>query len=455
MDRLNVDIDLKDFFRYFLKKRLLIVSFVIIFSILGNCFFVYKEYKAAKAIVNSNQSNSIETIKSKLTSVEIEAVEETYKTYCAYEEQYKAESNYYDSSLRMKLDANEIPCVELEYFIKDNTNKEMAMDAVSFLKTNFVNDRLQDELANQFEIDKKFVNELFIFDNGKEQQYGEKNSSYVSIRVLTKNFEECEDVAKNISKRVQEIREELHVLGDFDIIEIGQKKKIISDSTLLKEQQSLISNIKELKDSMKSMDSMYAYDMQSYYMTLRAQNSESNQETLNEVSSTKIDLLSKKGIILGTVGGIFIVCLYVFAIYVWGGKVHTPDDLKRLFGIGVIGDTVNSKVVDKAGIERISSEINIDVQEKKLNNILFAGEVSDCEKESIIQAIKQNIKCNVSIISEVPFSKMNSSNLETLMESNAVVLVEKKHCSCISDAEQIVSFCKKHDIEIIGAIVIE
>ena len=118
-----------DLLQYILRKWKRIIIWMIIFAVTLNIFSVVKGYKEA---TNQQSNANLETeYIPNLSETEIQKTDENYKIYSSYKKSYNNFLNYYNGSIKMKINPNCVSKERVQYHIKSSVDTDEIITAFS------------------------------------------------------------------------------------------------------------------------------------------------------------------------------------------------------------------------------------------------------------------------------------------------------------------------------------
>ena len=181
-------------------------------------------------------------------------------------------------------------------------------------------------------------------------------------------------------------------------------------------------------------------------------------------------------IIAGIIGGVVFAAVVAFCALL-SGKLLNPEDIKKRFGLRLIGElpTVRVKkpfafvsrwfaafggitmvpedyerMAKTAGMS-LKSELSVREEAKEWKNIALNGMVSEEELQTLLTAMEMDAAYNVTAVTDI---LTNAASIEKVMAADCVVLVEKQEESKLSDISKEMEALKAWNKTVLGAIVL-
>lgn len=190
----------------------------------------------------------------------------------------------------------------------------------------------------------------------------------------------------------------------------------------------------------------------------------------------KAHKISVKMTVIGAVVLCFLYLLMWFIKYIFDKCIKSSDDMNQLVGTPNLGKIVTVKephcFIDKAlfklkhhgervfdvdkAVELLATNISVILNRKDFTRIAIVGSnletkaIDYCDKIATI--LEDSCHIETSVLNDVVY---NQQALETLGQTESVVLVETVGSSTYSDLAKEVQAIKQLDIEILGGIIVE
>ncbi|MBO4458991.1 MAG: hypothetical protein J5802_14890 [Butyrivibrio sp.] len=413
--------------------------------------------------------------------------EETAYQYLNYAKEYARVLEYGESSIALKIDSRNVPEVKTSYSIKENMTKstidanadstDRIMQDGLMIKSDVSNiasayalalkdDSVIEEIKNEsgIDADNSAISELI--------SVGTSGSSILTVSVIGTDKGMCEAIMPVLEKKIEETTEKIKNNYDYEISKIDTYYTIGNNSTVDSLQREYNGYLYNIRSSMNGLASVLTPEQKEYYTALIAHVnveklkknegditittdlvplSDSPQEPVNTEIKRSVNL---KYIGLGAFGGAFIVAAIFAAFYILSGKLHTAEDLRNAFELSVIGD-ISGTEDKKIGV--ITSEIGLAASNIEASKICIIGAAIDDAVSKLRETIANDIRSKNSIKScEACNDVINSiADMETMSESDAVVLVEKKNSSRYEDIAKELELCNKYGVKVLGAVIMD
>lgn len=480
-------VDVKDLFMEILFRWKLILLITVVITVFTSFFGAWRSWKNNHTeAAGTTIQEKLEEARKKLTVGESSEVEELYERYRLYSEYRKQYQENFDGFLPASnvLEADAVVKRVSYAFSSSIESADTIMVLMSLGDDDYeaIKDILPD--VNTVADAYKYVsvwstsgNKISV-TNMKDEVENSPVQYVIIIEVLGNTKEISNQVSEVVASALQREAGVLKKVDkDLTFKEIGflyrsnvteyvaQKKQVAYD--FMNRLDSSLNNLKAYY-----VDKLSANQLQ-YYNLLKTA-AYGDEETIIEQKSATQPLFNKKVILVGVFLGLLISILFVSIQYIFSGTLKVPAEIGAYFGLSVMGSFFvqnKRRGIFSGIIRRISRADNIGkdmkanllavdvcgIMKKNDTDSLYVIQTADCEADriissSIMKAVDGvNNKCKVS----TGFIFENLEQLQKIMEyKNALFLVHSKETIRI-DMEKLLEFCKRHAINVIGAVMIE
>ena len=322
--------------------------------------------------------------------------------------------------------------------------------------------------------------------NGEMYQYIIDNLSYnMELRYFKEIFEVSTDYTNNmisISVRHESAEKCQEILK---LAAAGIQSKYESVQKAIAEHELLEMNAAQYETVNRSLDETQKANIQ-YIFDVDIKLQEKNEEYLKwkkepepEAEYTVTEAVKsaiKTVIIGGVIGGMVFAVVVAFSALL-SGKLLNPEDLKKRFGLRLIGELPTTRVkkpfafvsrwfaafggvtMAPEDYERLAqtaamglkSELSAREEAKDWKRVAFAGTVSEEELQTLLAAMKFDESYTVTVVADI---LTNAESVEKVVAADCVVLVEKQEVSRFSDISRELEALKAWNKPVLGAIVL-
>lgn len=476
MEKLEIDIDIKDLFWEFLRKWRIIVICMLAGGLLLGISAYISDYKAAKTPVTPVIQQSTREI---LESIS----EDEWATVFAADElntQIIEKSQYLANSIRMEINPFSENRVILEYAVSG----DMASAAMlSYESWNFMATGKADQNSGE---NQEYVNELITVECNEE-------AGLMMVQILHTDAESCAKLAEEVQNALQAYSVFLNENGIVhDCRLITETQSIIVDDELHQFQDEYTNEVlSDIETLAKKKAEMNANQITAYLMMIKGELEgffESNvsdteeKETVSEetaVIETPVKVsVDAKQILTGMVLGAVLAVAYIFVAYLMTGKLRRAEEIEKLYHtslLGVVEEAVTSKRMFAAvdtfiwrlehskdrklsmdeKIELAAASIAIQCQKYNFDTVYVSGsKVSEVSTE-VLEKLKAALaRQEVGTV----IGKNIAGNADALLqaaEMGNTVLFEQERKSAYKDILNNVQTCTTNHIRLLGMVVAE
>lgn len=464
------------FFEILLKWRMIII-FMIIGGVLFGGYSYFQSTQNAETQKNQammSDADILNTLENTLTDRE--------KVLARVALEHSAYSEYYNESLLMHIDANNVPTMDLVFDVKTLEEKTRE-NLVEIYEQSFetgVSDWL---FQNGMEEAKAFqANELIITENEIKKQLKQtldEKDGIISIKVVHVDEDSCKALAKQVKEYVFAQKGRLEeIYGPHEVILVSESYARLVNADLLEYQRSILANIQASNTYYEQLTSKFSAT-QIEYMDLfkKSKMDETESVQTNEIVSANPSI-NLKYVLLGMVLFAFIYVFYAFGAYILNNKLHTNDDLNELYGIVQLGTiyTENSKkrflgFIDAGLIairdrnkrkftedeteEIVAVAIKMAVKKSGDKAVGFIGcdvKKQTEEKFNSIRELLEKEDIKVTMLDNVLY---NAEQMEKLANISNVVLIEKAGSTMYDEVTKELELIERYNINVLGGILVE
>lgn len=456
-------------------------SIVICMIVLGTLFGGLSYYKSMKNIESSeNQKKRIQTVDDYMDSLNLNAesrqrISDVLNVVNDYQRQYDQIAEYRKNSVIMNLNPNSVPTANIRYFVdnhfsieypeiyKENNLSEITSTIASAVVEGDVQENLKDIID---ENDLNYSNQIIQMESSEE--------GYLCAKIQYYNEESVQRIAEIVKEEIAQIaREKKRLFGDFDIELVEENFSVSADDEILSLQQSVTGNMSALIDLInKEKNKLTTEDKEALEKVIYFQGQEVSDISVDEV--TPKPSVSKKYILVGAIFGAFLICFVALFHFLFMGKVRSENDFTN-HGVAAIGTYYQQESKRKLlgfidyMLRTICGKNNKteDIKTKQILSraIMAKLDMISCEKVRIVSSLSQDEVKNLTDFMKTHLGKKqieycfdamkNEELFAQLLESEAVVMIEKVGKSSLKDTEKLISICNEYKANILGVILQE
>jgi capsular polysaccharide biosynthesis protein len=484
----ELTISLKDMFcRILLRWRLMIAGMLIGAVVLGGVGYL-KNAGAATKNTESTEADVekvVEKYEAELSEADQQVVKAAYNAYTAYQKSCKFIEKYNENSVKMKLNANQLPTLRLQYLVNTHYEaiypvveaKDLTLDIINSYVMKIKNRDVYEKIAGTLtdETDAAYIEELISVER-------QEDLFWVTVHGMSEK--DCQAMIDIIKKTIdQETVGLKKMYGEYDIILADESYSEYANSALLTDQRQQMVDYNNQVVAMNNLSVNMTEEQKGYYEALLKAEVEAGGTVEQNSGAKKREeafsgsLLNKKYILVGAFAGIFLVCCYAVCQYLLSARLRVKEDLEECFGITNLGvlpasrprrkvlDILDRWIISKFGgnngqfsekerLRMICAGIGIAAKKSGMQSVYLTGVCNDecCEqvKTILLEKVRgtvEEVRCGKSVV-------YDPESLETLVMADGVVLVERINGSRYDELKKEVEICRQNQIKIIGSVIV-
>jgi capsular polysaccharide biosynthesis protein len=507
--RENLEIDFLDMLRCVLKKWRVVLVFMLIGMICAGVYGYFIPNKpTSEATVKKQQeaaaNKQLATLSSKLTDAETREVNMAVQSYLESYETYLRRVEYGRDSIRMNLDAINVPSYVLSYRISGYSDSEEMLvtgiseaDNIVALYMNAINDPelfadIRSELG--WEVSDSYINELI--------EVTKSGLSIMNVTMMAPSQEEVTGMAEVVDSYIMTYAKDIQSKYTHTLEKMGGSYYQGVNNTLLSKQKDLNDGLITTGKAIISFQSSLTADQKTYFMALLNMAEKQLAETGNvdisaltegtegvssaaasKTTTTKTGpgkKIRKKYILAGGVAGAFAILIWYAILYVLSATLKTRNDLSGAFRLSVMGEFVPEDQYKRplGGLDRLIDSLFMkklfrlgkEEQFKMIAKGIGAGAakegtericISGSSNDSFIEGIRKQISEDGAkeldgsgTIVAVDSPLGSSGSLEELAGADGAVLVERAGVTKYDDLSTIIALCDKYGVKILGTVLV-
>ena len=406
----------------------------------------------------------------KLSDEEITNVENA----ALYEQQYN-KLNYLESSEFMQADPLHMHTADLIYQVTtaDMEQSYSIRDVYANLLRSGEVKKLMATVSNN-----KIDSVLSVVESSSVDLH---NSNILRVRIEYTEEDMCSTLAEAVADYITNKQSEItSVVGEHEIILIGESYAEIADTGLLDSQKSLKSDLINLRTAEMKLTKDFSADQQEYFTLICMQEQEAVEDTQEPVQNITAAApgVSKKYMLMGAILFVFIYAGVLCLKCVANNKLRTKDDLQDLFGIPQLGvitkDQKKKKVFsfvdewilklyyhnrrrfDRAeAVELATVAVHMAAEKNELNTVYLVGTGMDQSTRQFCDTVQKELK-SAGIEAVVAENILyNAESLKKLETAQGAVLVETVGKTMYTEILQELQLLDRQQIKVLGGITVE
>lgn len=458
-----------------LKWRMIVIFMLIGGVVVGGYGYLQSvlEAKEEQRAIENEKNNliTLEELEQGLTDFQKSNVNIVLKA----EESNENYNIYYDESLLMKMDAQQVPTIQMIFCVQsiDGKNVTNIVTTYTQLLKGGMTDWLVREGVNPEEASQ--INELlsiesYIGDATTAEEVQDTGSIYVTLRHVDETS--CKVLAKQIEDFILSKKMTVAVYyGKHSIDVVSEIYSVVANSEIYERQRAILDNAEALKSSFSSKEAKYYYMLKLDIDVMKDGEIVLEEKETSQMSIVKMVCL---GMLIFGAGYIFYVCL----LYILDNKLRANDDFDEIYGIPAFG-VISNVSVKKRFLSSVDKKILMlrDRHKRKFT----AEEAKELATVAIKMAMKKAGKSRVSFVGCNINRKMghicsdmkelleeeaiqvdfldnilyNAEELERLSDIQCAVIVEKAGDTMYSEVERELELLNRYNINVLGGVLVE
>lgn len=410
----------------FKRWKIILIAGIIIGCLLGG-YKIFSIHSKKDAM-----TEEYNTYVSKMDAYK-ESLKEYRQTVKDLQTQINAKLSYFENSIKMNLDTQNVPMATADITI--SSSKNLTTEGLAAIKNSIYNEIVFGEsvntVAKKYDISPTSLRELITC---------KMSTTGPTVRITVRALDEetavkyRDDLLEELNKKVGTMQK---ALGAFEIQAFNKSVMTGYDAELSTFQEKQHTSITTLESA--------AY-------TAQNQSNQLSKPVAVPQYSKKYMLVNgiKMGIV-GLVGGIILAAAAVIAFLLRKGVIFTPDEIDGEFGIRTLSD-LSAVKADKAEkeLDYILARIE-NAMKEGASRVAVVGLASSKKIEQLTKALNKRTGASIRFI-HVPDILGNAASLRELKKADGVVLMEEIGKSDYLGIRKEIAVIADSGKEIIGSV---
>lgn len=481
------EINLVDMIWAVCQKWRSILACAVILAVLAGGFSYVKSAKAAHAAKEPVVVNSSD-LYAELTYEE----QKTSDVYMNYKQTYDELTCYNENAPLMKLNANDFYKGEVSFYV-DNfyvveypviAKEDNTIAIINAYKSAVGTQEFVQELVEIFGNVEKASYVLEMVDceglySGSNVVYNAEDKGVFSVYFYAADEETCGQMKELVKESILERKSEMtKQFGKHEITLLRENVSPASSAELLEKQRLATDRAYTCSNNMYNMSLKFS-DAQKMYIeqALSEINKNSQEMDAEEEVVISVPTVSKKLVVLGFLGGAFLMFALWAFVYIFSNRLRLEDDFELIFGSKLLGNVPMAEkkkkwfgFIDKLfeklrhfnqryfetedALDMVAANIRIAMQKAEGKSVMVTGAVCGEEEKKVAEALGKRLeKDGIEIVCESPVL-YNAEALEKLVETGYAILVEKAEKSLYQEVAREIEICGQQEVKLIGTVVV-
>lgn len=469
--------------RILLQWRMILI-FIVVGSILMNLYSILNSHSVNKEMVEVKSEK--EQCESELSQREINEVQDALNTYQFYQSQYENLIEYYNTSLIMKMNANEVSTIVSEYYVDNHYQMEYPImnsenNEYNIVKS-YVNQLQSDQLYNEIGIQMKWnVEDSYIKELIEVEAV--EDTSLIQIKIIANSENDCRKLAEYYHEFINEhAKDFIDVYGEYDVSFVSESYTVCRDEELSKKQLEIANDMSYLQNAYTKVTSGLNENQKKYYAVLLDDEKDINVNVADSITSKDEDaatIIYPKAILLGAIIGALVGVAFISCIYVLCGTVKEKREIEDMYNVPVLGNILitpirkrkfghaidkwlyyklyhkNINSTDKEQFEILCKRICIAIEKSEKKKILISTSSCKDEIRYICQEIENKIRTTETEVLFANILSMDLEELEYMKQVDGIILVEKTYVSKHKEIQEEMDVIKSYGTTVIGTVILD
>ena len=385
-------------------------------------------------------------------------------------EDIQAQQTYMDESVLMKMSPYDVCEASADLFIKTDyqimpgvvyQNADYTDSILQAYQSAVTSAALQENVAKTVSLEPQYLKELISVKRGSftSGMVADGTAGYarytnlLTIKVRYSDKEKAQEILDAILLNVTGLQEQIAAtIGPHTVSIVNQAVGATVDMDLAKQQKDARDQLTDLQQSLS--------DKEAALKALK----EPSAPSLGKSAVVKAGV---KYAVLGGVLGVFVVAFCISAVFVMSDKVYAAKDIRRRYGLDLLGTVVASdkklgaldawlagRGVDKdAAKNGALLAANVENYAGEHKKLLITGLVSEERLKDMAKVLQKKLE-GYELTAGANMLE-DADTLKKLPECEGVVLVEQTGVSSYADMTQEIEKIRSMGKAIVGCIVVE
>ena len=459
MDNYELEIDLFDMLKKMLKSWVVILLGI---GAVGLLFLVAREaFRPSEPKAETEAISVTESMQGALSQAEQATVDNVI-----LEERLLAhDTTYMQESIFANIDPMEAPQCHKYYYIstKGDVNAIISMLAAYITRGDYIENI---NVAPFKDLKPEYIKELVSVTSELSASTGEdpknlENGALLTVSVLSDSIENATKLANIVVSSLEKYDSEnatviaVHSLRYIDTFaSTGYIPEIVDKRT--ETYTSIVTKDTHIKETVGK----FTPAQLAYYNEKSGREGEEEEETRVVASNWKQRIkefsfgsLSKRDIVIGAALGVVCIVGIWVSFYIFGGKVHTIDDIRKVTGISVIID-MGKEIKWNSRKKLLETNILIACRKENIHWVLLASTGTFTTEERNLAAdiklmlSKENIESSI-----IEDFVENPGGLSDLADIGNVILIERLEGSKVKKLYEANRTLTQMDVKKVAAVV--
>lgn len=396
-------------------------------------------------------------------------------------------NGYYNNSLLMRIDAANVPKMEMTFRITSDSLEESYN--IEKIYEDLLSCGLLEVISNEEKtgISEAQLSELVVLNGSTNtlpcsavtvvRDEGANRDSF-QVTIMHVSEEACRELAESVRTYLEEQHLRLEEkIGTHEFNLINESFAYVTDAELLDQQRLMLTNINNSNTNVDKVKKAFS-DLQTRYYTLLMGTSTENGAASQDNTLIVSPSLNVKYIVFGMVLFVILYVVYITVKCIFNTKLQLMDDVNTLYHIPLLGKIPqetskkrwfgfvdrwvmricnhNIRVFSKdEAIGLVSVALKIQMKKQEMSTVYCIGcnmGTHSMQLAEQIQSILSKEEITVNILDNILY---NQEVMEKLQGAKAVFLMEKIGETLYDEVAKEKELLQRQDIKILGIVIAE
>lgn len=387
-------------------------------------------------------------------------------------ERVKNYEKYLDTSALMQINPYEKPVLELQYYVESdyvfNYTQDNQTDYTSDLMSLYCNYIRSGEMSNKV-IEKL---ELSVSQADFSELCGVSQLGKTMVIAITWNDEkELEEISNFIKAELSKMERNFQEVGSHKLKLLQESHNVVADTELAEKKNTISNNITYINTQLNALKA-----------TMTEQQLAKLYEETGMVNDNGTEVLIEPGfnikyIMLGSIGGIFVVCIWIACRTIFTAKLQNSEEIRILYKTRLLGEiTVSPKkkqflsIIDekllairtrrkkKLSVEQqikvVAANVALSCKQQNIEQIYITGSEYENNDSETLDLLKREIEAQNIQIKEGESIFYDAESLKQGTEIGNILFVEQIRQSIYDEISNELNLAREQKNNILGVVVL-
>lgn len=379
---------------------------------------------------------------------------------------------YLDTSALMQINPYEKPVMELQYYVESdytyNYTQDNQTDYTGDLMSLYYNYIRSGEMSN------KIIEslELPVSQADFSELCGVTQLGKTMVVIITWNDEEkLEEISNFIKTELSEMEASFQEVGSHKLKLLRESHNVVADTELAEKKNTISNNITYINTQLNALKA-----------TMTEQQLAKLREETGMVNDNDTEVLAAPGfnikyIMLGAIGGIFIICIWIACRTIFTVKLQNSEEIRTLYKARLLGEiavrpkkrqflsiidekllAIKNRRKKKLSLEQqikvVAANIALSCKQQNIEQIYITGSEYENLESETLNLLKGEIKAQKIQVVEGGSIFYDAESLKQGTEIGYMLFVEQIGQSIYDEISNELNLAKEQKNNILGVVVL-